>query len=77
VARSIGIIGHGVSAAIMYRRSLDRFDFNTVLLPYGYVLAQNPQYREDLDILVALCERRAVAVQTTKSIAYRPWGDSP
>ena len=57
----------------MHRRSLERFDFDAVLLPYSYVLLQHPRYAADLCALVALCRERRVAVQTIKSIARRPW----
>jgi hypothetical protein len=58
----------------MHKRSLERFDFDTVLLPYNYLLMQNPRYAADFNELVGLCRTRNVAVQTIKSIARRPWG---
>jgi hypothetical protein len=57
----------------MHFRSLQRFDFDSVLLPYNYLVMQNPKYAADFERLLALCEERNVAVQTIKSIAYRPW----
>jgi hypothetical protein len=38
-------------------------------------MMQNPQYTADFEELVALCQKRNVAVQTIKSIARGPWGD--
>jgi hypothetical protein len=60
--------------AQMHLRALERFDFDSVLLPYNYILMQNPQYAADFEALVALCEQRNVAVQTIKSISRGTWG---
>jgi len=77
LVRFIGVTGHGVTAPAMHRRSLERFDFDSVLLPYNYLMMQNPQYAADFEALMALCQERNVAVQTIKSIARGPWGDKP
>jgi aryl-alcohol dehydrogenase-like predicted oxidoreductase len=71
--RWIGVTGHGAQIAATHRRSLDRFDFDSVLLPYNYITMQNTYYRENFDALVKTCRERNVAVQTIKSIALRPW----
>lgn len=71
--RAIGVTGHGLQIAATHRRSLTRFDFDSVLLPYNYVTMQNPYYAENFNALVATCQQRNIAVQTIKSIAYRPW----
>ncbi len=75
LTRFIGVTGHGVTAPAMHRRALERFDFDSVLQPYNYVLMQNPQYAADFQALVALCRERGVAVQTIKALAWGPWGD--
>jgi aryl-alcohol dehydrogenase-like predicted oxidoreductase len=75
LVRFIGVTGHGVGIAAMHRRSLERFDFDSVLLPYSYMMMQNPQYAADVEALLALCAERNVAVQTIKGITRRPWGD--
>src|SRR6266513_1550835 len=69
----IGVTGHGTQIAATHRRSLDRFDFDSVLLPYNFITMQNAYYRENFDALAAACMERHVAVQTIKSIAMRPW----
>jgi aryl-alcohol dehydrogenase-like predicted oxidoreductase len=74
LVRFIGVTGHGVAAPEMHRRSLERFDFDSVLLPYNYMMMQNPRYAADFRALMALCQKRNVAVQTIKSIARGPWG---
>ncbi|MFL5802469.1 MAG: aldo/keto reductase, partial [Roseiflexaceae bacterium] len=48
---------------------------DSVLLPYSYVLMQNPNYAADFEALMALCQTRNVAVQTIKSIVRAPWGE--
>jgi aryl-alcohol dehydrogenase-like predicted oxidoreductase len=75
LARFIGVTGHGVSVAAMHRRSLERFPFDSVLLPYNYTMMQNPAYAADFEALTALCAERGVAVQTIKSLTLAPWGE--
>jgi aryl-alcohol dehydrogenase-like predicted oxidoreductase len=77
LVRAIGVTGHGLQIAATHRRSLERFDFDTVLLPYNYLTMQSPYYAENFNALVATCQQRNVAVQTIKSIAYRPWMGRP
>jgi len=74
LVRFIGVSGHGYTAPAMHMRSLERYDFDSVLLPYNYMMIQNPKYANDFVALLALCKERNVAVQTIKSIARRPWG---
>src|SRR5947209_4048920 len=71
--RAVGVTGHGLQIAAMHRRSLERFDFDAVLLPYNYITMQNPYYAENFKALLSTCQQRNVAVQTIKSIAYQPW----
>lgn len=71
--RAIGVTGHGLQIAATHRRSLERFEFDSVLLPYNYVTMQNPYYAENFRALIATCRQRNVAVQTIKAIAYKPW----
>ena len=75
LVRFIGITGHGWTVAAMHRRALERFDFDSVLLPYSYTMMQNEAYRADFEALYALCQQRNVAMQTIKSMVHRPWGD--
>ncbi|MFX1575332.1 MAG: aldo/keto reductase [Promethearchaeota archaeon] len=71
----IGVTGHGYTVAAMHIQSLERFEFDSVLLPYNYMMIQNPIYAKDFENLLKLCKDRNVAVQTIKSLARRPWGD--
>lgn len=71
----IGVTGHGLRIAGMHLRSLERFDFASVLLPVNFVLLDNPAYRADVEELLGVCAERGVAVQTIKSIARGRWSD--
>ena len=77
LVRFIGVTGHGVTVAEMHRRSLERFDFDSVLLPYNFPMMQNPQYVADFEALASICAERNVAMQTIKAITLAPWGDRP
>ena len=69
----IGVTGHGAQIAANHRRSIARFDFDSVLLPYNFVTMQSSYYAENFEALVAACAEHGTAVQTIKSIALRPW----
>ena len=73
LTRFIGVTGHGLRIAGMHLRSLERFDYDSVLLPYNFTLMQDQGYRADVERLLAECAERNVAVQTIKSIARRRW----
>jgi aryl-alcohol dehydrogenase-like predicted oxidoreductase len=73
LVRFIGVTGHGLSVPKMHQRSLGRFDFDSVLCPYNWVQMQDPRYAETFDGLAAMCKERDVALQTIKSLAYKPW----
>lgn len=73
LVRFLGVTGHELVAPRMHLRSLERFDFDAVLLPYNYVMMQHPQYAADFEALMAVCSERNVAVQTIKSLCRRPW----
>ncbi len=73
LVRAIGVTGHGWTIAAMHRRSLARFDFDSVLLPYNFFMMQNERYRDAFEQLIAICRERDVAVQTINGIARGPW----
>ncbi len=77
LVRFIGVTGHGVTAPRMHLKSLERFDFDSVLLPCNYLMMKNPQYAADFEALLKVARERNVAVQTIKSLAVGPWGDKP
>ena len=73
LVRFIGVTGHGLTVARMHLRSLARFPFDSVLLPYSYVQMRDARYASDFEALAALCVDRGVAMQTIKAITLAPW----
>ena len=73
LTRFIGVTGHGTLAPQMHMKSLKKYDFDSVLLPYNFMLMQNPEYASDFKKLQSICMERAIAMQTIKSIARRRW----
>jgi aryl-alcohol dehydrogenase-like predicted oxidoreductase len=73
LVRFIGVTGHGLTVARMHRRSLERFPFDSVLVPYSWTQMQDPIYAADFDALAAVCAERGVALQTIKAIALARW----
>jgi hypothetical protein len=51
--RNIGVTGHGTQIAAMHLRSLERFDFDSVLFPHNYVMMQDPRYAAMFERFVA------------------------
>lgn len=74
LVRFIGVTGHGTRAASMHLRSLERFPFDSVLLPYTFAMMEQPAYAENFERLLGVCAERRVAVQTIKALARRRWG---
>jgi len=73
LVRFIGVTGHGWTIAAMHKRSLARFEFDSVLLPFNFFMAQSERYRENFEEVLRICRERNVAVQIIKSIARGPW----
>lgn len=74
LVRYIGVTGHDLVVTRQHLRAVEKFDFDSVLLPYNYILMQNPQYAAEFESLVTICQQRSVAIQTIKSIALGGWG---
>ena len=78
LARFIGVTGHGLQVARRHRESLERFPFDSVLFPYNWTQLRGEEYARDVELLVALCEKHGVAIQTIKAITLAPWqGERP
>ncbi len=75
LVRFIGVTGHGLTVAGMHLRALERFDFDSVLLPFSYLMSQKEQFIGEFWNLVRLCQSRNVAIQTIKSIVHTPLGE--
>lgn len=73
LTRFIGVTGHDVAVTQMHLRSLERFDFDSILLPYNYVMMQNPTYAQGFQAVLKLAQERQIAVQTIKSVTRRPY----
>lgn len=73
LVRFIGVTGHGTRIAEMHLKSLERYDFASVLLPYSLMSMQDEQYASEFETLYALCMEKGVAMQTIKSVARRRW----
>ncbi|MFN8441352.1 MAG: aldo/keto reductase [Caldilineaceae bacterium] len=74
LVKYIGVTGHGLNIAAMHRRSLERFDFDSILLPYNFVVTRDKRYSDDFERTVKLAQERNAAVQTIKSLLRGPWG---
>jgi aryl-alcohol dehydrogenase-like predicted oxidoreductase len=72
LVRFLGVTGHGVTTPWMHLKSLARFPFDSVLLPYNYPMLLNPDYRSGFERLSAVCAERNVALQAIKTIAIGP-----
>lgn len=44
LVKYIGVTGHDIAIAHMHQKSLARYDFDSVMLPYNYLMMQNPVY---------------------------------
>jgi aryl-alcohol dehydrogenase-like predicted oxidoreductase len=73
----LGITGHGLSIAAMHRLALERFPFDSVLLPYSHRQMEDERYAAEFEALFTVCAERGVAVQTIKAVALAPWGGRP
>jgi aryl-alcohol dehydrogenase-like predicted oxidoreductase len=74
--RFLGVTGHGTRVAAMHLRSLERFPFDAVLLPYNFTMLAQPAYAADVERLLAACAAGGVAVQTIKAVARRRWPEN-
>jgi aryl-alcohol dehydrogenase-like predicted oxidoreductase len=73
--RYIGITSHSLHAPAIHMKALANFRFDSVLLPYNWMLAQDPHYAVDLTALLNLCQRQNIAVQLIKTNQRRKWNE--
>jgi predicted aldo/keto reductase-like oxidoreductase len=73
LVKYIGVTGHAVAIVQMHQKSLARYDFDSVLLPYNYLMMKNPIYANGFNAVLHLAKERDFAVQTIKSITRRPY----
>lgn len=77
LVRFLGVTGHGVDVVRQHQCSLDRFDFDSVLLPYNTTMVLEDGYADSVNQLLGVCAERDVAVQTIKAVAKRRWVAQP
>ncbi|MGD8257499.1 MAG: aldo/keto reductase [Desulfobacterales bacterium] len=75
LTKYIGITGHGLDTPRFHMQTLERFAFDSVLLPCNYLLMRDPNYADAFQNLLSYCQERQIAVQTIKSIARGYWGN--
>lgn len=75
IVKAIGITGHGHLAPATHYEALQRFPFDTVLLPLNYHMYSLPEYRADFDRLMEEAGRQRTAVRVIKAIAKGPWAE--
>ncbi len=71
--RFLGVTGHGVQTPEMHMRSLEKYPFDSVLVPWNYPMSLNSAYTESFMKLKDICSRENVALQTIKGTCRRPW----
>ncbi len=74
LAKFIGITGHGLHTPKFHLQTLQRYPFDSVLLPCNYLLMQDQTYAGDFENLLTYCREHQIAVQTIKAIARGYWG---
>ena len=75
LTRFVGVTGHDLGAPRAHLEAVRRYDLDTVMFPvYPRVMA-DPDYRADVETLLAECIDRDVGVMAIKAVAWRPWGD--
>lgn len=68
--RFIGITTHDVRVAL---RALEKFDFDTIMIPVGLFSLVSPEPRSDFRPVLKAAVDRDVGVIAIKAIARRPW----
>lgn len=70
---AIGITGHGMDAPAVHLEALSRFDFDTIITPYNYRLAQYDAYRRSFEALAEETVKRDVGLMVIKALARNLW----
>jgi aryl-alcohol dehydrogenase-like predicted oxidoreductase len=66
----IGITGHNLPLQL---EALNRFDFDTVMFPFNFILYRDSQYRSNFEKLMEKVRERDVAALAIKAIAQGNW----
>jgi hypothetical protein len=70
---SFAVTGHGSQIAATHFRSLERFDFDSVLLPYSYIMMQNSYYADAFERLATVCQGKKRCHADDQIVARSPW----
>ncbi len=76
LVKFLGVTGHGITAPWMHLKSLKKYPFNSVLLPYNYTMLQNENYRKGFEKLASICKEKNIALQAIKTLAKGPKQDN-
>ena len=57
----------------MHSKSLQNFDFDSVLMPWNWHVANYKNYAKEFNETAKICNKRNVAIQTIKSLAKGAW----
>jgi aryl-alcohol dehydrogenase-like predicted oxidoreductase len=69
----LGVTGHGLEVADMHLKSLARFNFDSVLLPWNWPISRHAPYAESFHKLHKLCMEKNLAFQLIKTGLHRHW----
>ena len=69
----LGVTGHGLNVTDMHLRSLERYDFDSVLLPWNWTMSRNPENAAGFRKLRQVARERNLALQLIKTACHRPW----
>ncbi len=75
LVRFIGITSHALKAPKIHLMALEQFDFDSVLLPWTFMMAQNEQYARAFRQLKSVCREKNVALQMIKTAARRNYAE--
>lgn len=72
LVRFLGVTGHGTAVPQMHLKSLGKYPFDSVLLPYNYPMMKNTEYRTGFEKLASTCRDKGIALQAIKTLAKGP-----
>ena len=73
LVKYIGVTGHGWTVAAMHQKSIERYNFDSILLPWNWFMSKHRNYPRDFQNVLKLCKNKNIAVQTIKAVAKGPY----
>ena len=77
LTRYLGITSHGNHAPEILLQAMQRFDFDSVLFPFNFILCADETYRQSAQNLIQHCVENNIGMMVIKSIARGSWGNQP